>query len=361
MDRMELYLSGIVPDSILETQQGQFLDFSSNWTLLEDISIPETRIYDCETRKTIAHLKRNAISPIICKLAVQHFLPIAKKHDSTNRGMAAGTIHRDIINNKFEKSASVHSVILGYFDSTNGKLPCRLTKYSKDYFNSYQDGLPFIQSMNTCFKSLCPEAYQRQFTIASNSGFYIQDTAFSTITVNYNFRTALHVDKGDYKEGFGNLVICSKDLDGGYLLFPKYQLGIKLHTGDYLAMDVHQYHCNSPIQKINTDGYRISFVGYFRSSLSKCRENNERYEKRDLHKTDEIIMEIFKKIQEQVPIKEPIGVGSHGEIWWKRSAGRFTLIYKGRQYILYDCISSTETKKIHSLYPAYLYVKQLLI
>lgn len=358
MNRMELYLKEILPDHVLEKQKGQFLDFTEDWTLLKDNSITETCIYDTTTNKMIAYLKRNAILPEICELAVQHFLPIAKKHDSTNRGMAAGTIHRDIINDKFEKSASVHSVILGYFDSTNGKLPCRLTKYSKDYLNQYHKGIPFIQAMNTCFQSLCPEAYQRQYMAASNSGFNIQDTAFSTLTVNYNFRTALHVDKGDFKEGFGNLVVCSKDLEGGYLLFPKYQLGIQLYTGDYLAMDVHQYHCNSPIQT-NIDGYRLSFVGYFRSSLSKCQEKNERYENQDLHDTDAIITEMFKKIQEPVPIKEAIGIGSKGEIWWKRTAGRFTLTYKGRQYTLQDRISDTETKKIHSLYPAYLYVKNL--
>lgn len=358
---MELYLSEKISDSILETQQGQFLNFTPDWTLIEDHTIQDTQIYDSQTKKKIAHLSRNAISPEICQLAIQHFLPIAKKHDSTNRGMASGTITRDVINNKFEKSKSVHSVILGYFDSTNGKLPCRLTKYSKDYFEQYQQGLPFIHAMNDCFMSLCPDAYQRQYGASSNSGFYISDTAFSTITVNYNFRTALHVDKGDFKDGFGNLVVCSTDVEGGYLLFPKYELGIKLNTGDYLAMDVHQYHCNSPIQLLNTEGYRLSFVSYFRSSLSKCREKNQLYEKRDVHDTEIIITEIFKKIQKSVPEKEVIGTSSKGEIWWKLTAGRFTLIYKGRQYMLYDRISDTETKKIHSLYPAYLYVKQLIV
>ena len=215
--------------------------------------------------------------------------------------------------------------------------------------------------MNDCFHTLCPEAYQRQYSIASNSGFYISDTAFSTITVNYNFQTALHVDKGDFKDGFGNLVVCSKHLEGGYLLFPKYELGIQLHTGDYLAMDVHQYHCNSPIFFSDTEGYRLSFVGYFRTSLSKCREKNELYEKLDIHDTETIITEIFKKIQEVIPEKETIGTGSQGEIWWKRTAGRFTLMYKNRQYTLLDRISDTETKKIHSLYPAYLYVQQLSV
>lgn len=358
---MELYLPEKISDAILETQQGQFLNFTPDWTLIEDANIQETQIYDANTRKKIAYLQRNAISPEVCDLAIQHFLPIAKKHDSTNRGMASGTINRNIINHKFEKSASVHSVILGYFDSTNGKLPCRLTKYSKDYFEQYQNGLPFVHAMNSCFKTLCPDAYQRQYGASSNSGFYISNTAFSTVTVNYNFRTALHVDKGDFKEGFGNLVVCSKNIEGGYLLFPKYELGIKLHTGDYLAMDVHQYHCNSPITVTDTEGYRLSFVGYFRASLSKCREKNLLYEKRDIHDTESIITEIFKKIQEAVPEKESIGTGSQGELWWKRTAGRFTLIYKGRQYTLYDRISGTETKKIHSLYPAYLYVKQLVV
>jgi hypothetical protein len=44
----------------------------------------------------------------------------------------------------------------------------------------------------------------------SSQDFIIKDTAFSTVTVNKNFRTAGHYDNGDLKEGFGNLGVISQ-------------------------------------------------------------------------------------------------------------------------------------------------------
>ena len=37
--------------------------------------------------------------------------------------------------------------------------------------------------------------------------YKIKNTCFSTITINRNFRTALHKDAGDFSEGFGNLTV----------------------------------------------------------------------------------------------------------------------------------------------------------
>ena len=37
--------------------------------------------------------------------------------------------------------------------------------------------------------------------------FAIGNTAFSTVTINYSWRTALHKDAGDYMDGFGNLIV----------------------------------------------------------------------------------------------------------------------------------------------------------
>jgi hypothetical protein len=33
----------------------------------------------------------------------------------------------------------------------------------------------------------------------------------------------------------------------GYTLFPQYQFGMDCRNGDFLAMDVHTWHCNSEI------------------------------------------------------------------------------------------------------------------
>ena len=39
---------------------------------------------------------------------------------------------------------------------------------------------------------------------ATHPNFRIEDTAFTTITINKDYRTAVHTDAGDYAAGFGN-------------------------------------------------------------------------------------------------------------------------------------------------------------
>lgn len=120
---------------------------------------------------------------------------------------------------------------------------------------------------------LLPENYNKQKEVIKkiDPNFIINDTVFTTITVNKNFRTALHKDKGDCKEGFGNLIVCSKgSYKKSYTLFPQYGIGIDCREGDFLLMDVHQWHCNAPIEG---DGIRLSFVFYLREKMLKSCNN----------------------------------------------------------------------------------------
>jgi hypothetical protein len=141
--------------------------------------------------------------------------------------------------------------------------------------------------------------------------YQVADTAFSSITINRNFRTALHMDDGDFREGFGNLSVIERGkYSGGATIFPRYKIGFNVRTGDFLAMDVHEWHCNtemyeSPedkkynkaLPKIHHDAIetgtmggekpftRISFVCYLREKLRGCKikETQEYYKRIQFH------------------------------------------------------------------------------
>lgn len=102
-------------------------------------------------------------------------------------------------------------------------------------------------------------------------GMSVSNTVFTTITTNYNWRTATHEDRGDFEGGLGNLVVTGDEKwTGGYLGFPEFRLAINLRKGDFLLMDVHQWHCNTPL-KLN-GGFRLSFVCYARKNMQFCTE-----------------------------------------------------------------------------------------
>jgi len=91
------------------------------------------------------------------------------------------------------------------------------------------------------FQSLLPSQHNKQWLRANATPeFNIVETAFSTITLNYSWRTALHKDAGDFKDGFGNLIVVEdpknpNKYDGCYTGFPQYGVAVDCRTGDFLV------------------------------------------------------------------------------------------------------------------------------
>ena len=197
------------------------------------------------------------------------------------------------------------SSILGYYDrpdrskyrgksmSTRKKMPlCRITKFTESYPKEWELIVDLIRVIDRQFKKLIPDRYKLQYEQASKTPDYqISDTAFSTITVNYNWRTAGHRDAGDFDDGFGNLIVLELDkcsdkdeikkenivkYSGGATGFPRWGVAFDVRQGDFLAMDVHQLHCNTEINPINNAKNnaakfgRLSIVSYLRKKMVKC-------------------------------------------------------------------------------------------
>ena len=138
-------------------------------------------------------------------------------------------------------------ILLNYRASSN--------TFTRTNYKKYNDGLPFIQKIDSMFKKLIPESYENQLKRADEKKHLkIPDTAFSTVTINRNFRTALHKDAGDFSGGFGNLTVIERGkYHGGYTVFPQFGVGVDVRSGDFLAMDVHQWHSNTEIYETEED------------------------------------------------------------------------------------------------------------
>ena len=193
------------------------------------------------------------------------------------------------------------SNIIGYYDKperANMKGPqCRLTAFNKKHIDKWKNALPFIKHVNKLFKHLTPKEYSKQLRRANQvPQFKIKGTAYSTLTINYSWRTALHRDRGDFLDGFGNLVVCEdfnnpNEYTGCYTGFPQFGVAVDVRDGDYLAMDVHEWHCNTEFKKkgrkkkllkdternriIKQNGWdfnRLSLVHYLREKMIKCKK-----------------------------------------------------------------------------------------
>jgi hypothetical protein len=334
-----------------ESKLGDYVTYIP--TLLS--SKQDLTITDAETKNPICILRKKVLPKDVLETTVFHYLPIVKKMQSANRGFAAGNKER-VQREKYERSNPVYSTIAGYIDSPNNKYPCRLTQFSKKHMEAYQQGIPFINKIDEIFKETLPERYEAQKKYADKTNYRIENTVFTTITMNYNFQTAVHVDKGDCKEGFGILVVDSKNIRGGNLLFPRYQFGISVEPGDILFMNVHEYHCNDPIHLETPEGYRLSFVCYLRERLLDCRHNEVLKEigvEEGKHwNTDLLVQKIVEKMQHPPPGKV---FSEENTKDWHVETDRYRLVCKKRQYNFYDKV---EKKRVQSLYNIWNYLTQ---
>jgi hypothetical protein len=304
---------------------------------------------------------------------------------SRSRGAAAGPINpkskywrkRKIVKNngwwasyeneqgkesKMRVNNTVFSSVVGYFEATPfAKVPCRMTSYTQKYFQGYRKGIPFLQAIDRQFQKLVPAPYRaQQKRIKSTPAYRIADTAFSSVTINRNFRTALHKDAGDFKDGYGNLTVLERGkYHGGETLFPQYGIGIDLRAGDFVAMDVHEWHTNTPLVETaedkaynktlpdirsrdpavgvagSTDRFqRLSFVCYYRDKIMECEEaETKAYYKKEGFDEKEAV----KEAKDETPVSLPLpGVTATLEETWKAfeetSAGKAARMLQTRKH-----------------------------
>lgn len=181
---------------------------------------------------------------------------------------------------KQTRAVKIASGIVGFFDRS-GRFPyCRQTAYTEQNLDKFVGSIPFVKCVDRLYAELVPDAYAKQRGIAdaTSQDFVIKGTAFTTVTVNKNYQTAVHKDAGDFKEGFGNLcVLQAGHYEGGYTCFPEYGVAVDVRTKDILLMDVHRWHGNTPLSGDNFE--RISLVMYYRENMHQCGSVQEELER----------------------------------------------------------------------------------
>ena len=316
----KLIVEKVLTDEQIGGSKGHFIDESYMKHPLVQKSIDIYYLDENGEEKLLLKYRKNALSDNDIKLGWNCYKDLAKP--SRGRGASAGPIDpentywkkRNLVKtnkwstsylkpdgtpSKMRVNNQVFSNPIGFFAENKNfcELPCRLTHFTRTNFEKYNEGIPFLQEIDKMYKKLTPEHHKRQLDRANKKPqLKIKDTAFSTITINRNFRTALHRDAGDYSEGFGNLTVIERGkYQGGYTIFPQFGIAIDVRNNDYLAMDVHQWHSNTEIYETDEDkkynesipkAYkdnievgtigidklytRLTFVCYLRENLINC-------------------------------------------------------------------------------------------
>lgn len=257
---------------------------NSFWTIVEE---EDTYLVDSDTGDVILILCKNRLPSDAIQVAYDVLKPVAKSNSNSNRGIAGGYLDMQKIrtarpNFKVGKQSDfrvypmlkegqigkthycnpVSSSIVGWTDipkRDEKHVKCRLTAFSANQFQKFSKTFPFFESIDKVYKEEAPDHYGRQKEFSDGTVALVGNTIFSTITVNYLFRSALHQDAGDYKGGLGAFAVTQTG-SGGELLFPEYGVAARVCTGDVLLFNSHLWHCTAPVQSKD----RLTFVCYLR-------------------------------------------------------------------------------------------------
>jgi hypothetical protein len=185
----------------------------------------------------------------------------------------AGVLKRDGTLSNQTQAPEVQSGVLGYFDRTARFPYCRETAFTLGHPERWGPVLPMVRAIDELFRAHAPERYAAQRALADRTpgDFLIRGTAFTTVTVNRNFRTAVHKDVGDLAEGFGVMTAIRTGLfTGGDLVFPAFRAAARMRTGDLLLADVHEWHGNTAMEGAPGRWERVSLVLYYREQIRHC-------------------------------------------------------------------------------------------
>ena len=320
-------------DEAFAKHEGEFFSVTKDIKIYdEDVDVYGISHPDDEgnpKRKLLAKFRKGVISKDDIQIGWDAFRLLAIP--SRNRGASAGPIDQKGVYwsqrkpveitkwsarymqdgkvSKMRVNNVVASGVIGSYEETPflGQ-PCRMTGYTRRGLKQYLHGIPFLEAIDAQFKTLVPDAHKQQLAaIRTKPEYQIGDTAFSTLTINMNFRTALHKDAGDFQKGFGNLsVIEWGHYHGAETMLPRFGVGFNVRSGDFLAMDVHEWHANAAMVETASDKafneklpkiatrnpktgvvgsnlpyQRISFVCYVREKIMDCSVK----ETRDYYKT----------------------------------------------------------------------------
>ena len=315
----KIIVKKIMTDKEISAKEGEHIDFSHYTQKKAHGVIKEDADVYTDTGELLLKFRKNVICKSITDKALDAYRKQAKVLHS-NRGASSGVldVHKlpnyvgkyvkpgkfrtkfvrksDGKESKILTSNLSPSNIVGYYDKPDlnyvDSPPCRLTAFNRDHPTLWKQSLPFVKRCDQLFKQLVPGRHKIQKKKADGvKQFRIANTAFTTLTINYSWRTGLHKDSGDLDEGFGNLVVIEDhqnphSYEGCYLGFPQYGICVDVRQGDFLAMNVHEWHANTEFIDLGGDTSkikprtlknkwyfnRLSMVLYFRKNMTRCKK-----------------------------------------------------------------------------------------
>lgn len=134
---------------------------------------------------------------------------------------------------------------------------------------------------------------------------------FTSGIINKNNPLKYHFDTGNFNEVYSCMIVFKKDVDGGYLSVPEYDVGFKLPNNSIFLFDGQGLlHGVTPIRYTSSEAYRYSVVYYSLKNMWQCLEIDEELARIRTRKTSRERIRMDNPMNEEDKAKKEIAVKS---------------------------------------------------
>lgn len=151
---------------------------------------------------------------------------------------------------------------------------CRKTVNTRTQVKLLNDVLAFSTIIDEVYKNLLPEQHDLNLKIVRENvvdDYMIENTPFTTVNFNVNHAIKHHLDTGNFKNVFSNVLILKENVTGGYLVAPEFDIAFEQSDGALILFDGQKIiHGVTPIKLTKPEGYRCSCVFYSLATMKNC-------------------------------------------------------------------------------------------
>ena len=144
--------------------------------------------------------------------------------------------------------------------------------FTQKFPAEWEKASPFFQEIGSTFKQELPQVYKvHEERMAQHPSTTVAEgVPLSSSSINVNYMSYCHKDRGDLKDGTSVLTVVNGpegSYKGGYFVLPEYKFAVNVKEGDILFFNGSKvWHGNTPMLSIN-GGKRISINSYLKKGL----------------------------------------------------------------------------------------------
>jgi hypothetical protein len=158
----------------------------------------------------------------------------------------------------------VRQGVLGYLDATPDQ-PCHKTPLSINRPEMLDRTKSLVKRVDELYAQYMPSLHAIQRAeVKKAPRSRLWHTAFSTIYIVKQLRSAYHADRGNLR-GVMSALLPMGNFTGGELVLPRWRIAIALRPGDLLLFDPQELHGNLPFE-----GERLSAIFYCEDRIADC-------------------------------------------------------------------------------------------